>query len=1081
MKLAVYKASAGSGKTYTLASEYLRLALANPNSQRAFRSILAVTFTNKATEEMKARIVNLLDKLAKNEEPALANQLNLQLKLTPDKLQQRSLQLRNAILHGYSHFSIVTIDRFFQQILQAFVREAGLRPGYTVELDSDRILDEAIARVWEDASSDSSLYQWLLTLVEANIDAGKTWNITPKLKDLGREVFSESYLYFSDTFKEKLGSKATLNSYLNNLNQLVSDFEQQMKLIGSEALQYIASCQLAVSDFKYGDKGAAGYFSKLLNGSEYAPTKRAEQVLADPDGWASKTSPKHIDIKAASHRLTILLEQAVNLWNTKGVLYNTALVLLKNFLYLGLFSDLSKNITLVSNEENMLPISSSVYLLNRLISDSDTPFIYEKTGVQFRHIMIDEFQDTSRGQWHNFLPLVRNSLAEGNFSMVVGDVKQAIYRWRNGDWKILGHQLPYDFSSYGIAENELSANWRSKGIIITYNNALFATLSASLQQTINNELDTLAIAEERKAALQRIVTSAYSQTKQQLAPNTKVDEGFVSIEVVSNEEERKSTDIVLEKLPMLIADLEDRGYEPKDIAILVRRGVEGQQVADTLLSHKQQSGDTAHCFDVISQDSLFLANASVVKLVIAILRLATNASNDICETFICHELYLRQQNDTVAETSHSRMQTRLSAKDKHVIASLSEKPMTEAFELLIQHFGLNSKQNDLPFLQALHDVVLRYSTDHLADIGSFVRWWDEKESAKAVLSANDKQNAIRILTIHKSKGLQFKVVVIPFCSWSLTPKNDSILWLSPKVEPFNELEYIPVGYTKALADTIFYEDYFNEKAQSFVDNLNLLYVACTRAEDELHIMVPQPARKQEQAVGSLLEGIVEAANHDTFVFGEGMQPSDTSPNLLTFGTKTVVEKTAATAAQAEQQLPITQYPSNPLHSKLKIHYESLGFFSSEDVTMSPKAYGSLMHRIFSNIKTVDDITSAVNQVYAEGLIDKGETSLYEQKTREALSFPAASGWFSGEWELKNEAEFLLPKNKAASLRIRRPDRVMINGSTACVIDYKFGTIERTEYQQQVKSYMQGLVQMGYTEVEGYIWYVDTKKVVPVIL
>ncbi len=1069
MKLRVYKASAGSGKTYTLASEYLRLALSERGVRQSFWSILAVTFTNKATEEMKSRILSLLDALAKGEQPALSNDLTNALNCSPNELKERALRLRGSILHHYSDFSILTIDRFFQQILQAFVREAGLRPGYTVELDSARLLDEAVAKVMEDAGSDAALHGWITRLMEDNINAGKSWDVSPRLRTLGQEVFKESYLYFSDDFHKKLTDKDELASYIKKVEQLAKDFEQQMAAISNRTAVHLQQCELSVSDFKYGDKGVAGYLLKLKTGVKYEPSVRAINALNNVDEWYSKTSARSIDVKSAYHQLNSLLNEAITLWNNQGKSYNTAVLLLKNFKLLGLLSDISLNIQQIAGEENLLLISNSVHLLSRLIGTSETPFIYEKAGLRYRHFMIDEFQDTSEGQWRNFYPLLHNSLAEGNFNMVVGDVKQSIYRWRNGDWKILGHRLSDDFSVFGIDEQELSANWRSDGVVIGYNNELFTQLAAQLQASINEELESVSIPKDKQELLQSMMSKAYSNVAQHYSPKTSVDKGFVSMEFIDGE---KPADVVLEKLPSMIADLQDRGYQPSDIAILVRKGIEGQQVADTLLTHKLVSGDTQHCFDVISQDSLFIANSSVVKLLVSILRLAITPDDAISQAFLAHELALRASSESANKNMHSLFSSALAEDDKRFIASLVDQSLLDAFEQAVQYFRLNERIDDLPFLQELHDVVLSYSSGKLSSIASFLSWWDEKGSATKVLAANDKQNAIKILTIHKSKGLQFKVVIVPFCSWGLVPKNDSILWLSPQVEPFNEMEHIPVNYSKELSNTIFYEDYFNEKTQSYVDNLNLLYVAFTRAEKELHAMVPIPTRSKDETIAGILENVTTKTDGN-FRFGE--LTGEREGQTIRFGTKYYIEKLVERAVN-NSELSISSYPSSRMLNKLKLRYESQDFFTSEDVSMTPRAYGSLMHRIFSNIRTLADVDMAINNLHDEGLIEEKDKTFYTEKVNKALAFTPALSWFSDEWVLKNEAEFLLPKQEGSETLIRRPDRVMVKDGKARVIDYKFGTLERKSYQRQVLDYMQGLQQMGYAELEGYIWYVDLEKI-----
>jgi ATP-dependent exoDNAse (exonuclease V) beta subunit len=1066
--LTAYAASAGSGKTFRITREYLKLILKNTHAASGYRRILAVTFTNKATEEMKTRIVEELDFLARGNEKKLkdlcrefaAEGVNV----SPLELQQRALDARGNILHDYSRFSILTIDKFFQKVLRAFVNDVGLRPGFNLELDTNRLLEEAVEAVLENAEGNEQRQQWLYMLHNQRIEEGHSWRLKKILLDLGREIFSETFQHLYTEVQDKLNDKTFLQDYVQGLQKMAQQVDNEMQDIAQKAKSYMQAQGIQPDDFKGKSKGFIMHFDKLLKKS-YTPTKTALDAVNTPDSWIAKGSDVS-KVREAYPHLNPLLEKACTLWQEKGKEYSSVEAITKKFMVLGLLADIAHHVRDIASDENLLLISDSTSIISGLIGDSEAPFLYEKLGNTFRTFMIDEFQDTSKGQWNNFLPLIKNSLSEDEMCMVVGDVKQSIYRWRNGDWRILAYQIDDDLRQFGTTNRKaLKDNWRSLYNVVVFNNALFKVAAQHLQATLN-ESNGDAISENLQRRLSSLVVNAYDDCIQHPQRDGE-QEGYVRLEFVADSEEQSATAIVLEKLPQLIASLQDKGYKASDIAILTRNNEEGQVVANRLLSYRQASGDTEHCFDVVSQDSLFLNASSVVQLCIALLRLASGQKNDISEAFLRHEMscYLHGSENVDMHTLFSQ---KLAEEDWQLLQSLPLKSLPEAFECIVRHYKLNLLQDELPFLQGLHELIVSFANRKISDISAFLEWWDESGVKKALQSPGG-QEAIKISTIHKSKGLQYKVVVVPFCSWDIDTKTNSVVWMKPNVEPFSKLPYVPLSYSSKLSNTIFAEQHAEERAQAYVDNLNVLYVALTRAEEQLYIFVPQKTSKERKSVSRIshvLEDIFGVYRDNASIDFEGLSGKKNEAGVIEFGIETKLQ--SVDKENNTPSIPLRQYPSEVFTPRLRIHYDAQRLLNEGE--QGAKAYGTLMHKAFERIRTVDDVNSAVDFLLDEGWVQSDNVEELRQKINSALQQPGVASFFSDEWTVRNEADIILPHHDDATL-LRRPDRVMSKNNHAVVLDYKFGKNVEAKHQKQVQEYAGYLSQMGFEKVDAYVWYV----------
>ena len=602
--LTVYRASAGAGKTHKLTGEYLTLLFTGPG---AFRRILAVTFTNKATDEMKTRIVDELYNLASGRKSDYVELLKSAYSLTEIQVRKQAAQILIDILHDYSAFNISTIDRFFQQTMRAFTREIGLQGGYGIEMDQELVLTTAIDNLLSDLEKPESkdLLGWLLRFAEDKIESGGEWNLRKDIMALSREVFKESYKAFSEAVGRDIEDKKALEDYKNELYGIIRSVEATAKELGERGLAILNKYGLKVTDFKGGSRSPLTLLDRLVQGEMKEPSATFIGLADNLDGCFTKTvslGTRQIIGCAFEDGLNDCIKGIISLFGNLTA-YNTAREIVRYYYTLGILTDVSRQIAAYREEKNVMLIADTTELLSKVIEGSDAPFIYEKTGTHVDHYMIDEFQDTSGMQWNNFRPLIEESLAHSRDNLIVGDVKQSIYRFRNSDWKLLDGQVQADFSPEVVHEETLKDNWRSCRNIVEFNNALFTTLPGVLQAVYNEALSVSSLSEEQRAAFFTKIMSAYDKSFQQVPPPFMQKDGHVRIEFLSGDNEKDWKEEALGRLPGVLEKLQDNGYALKDIAILVRTNQEGAQVADTLLAYKEEHPSNRYNYDIISDEA----------------------------------------------------------------------------------------------------------------------------------------------------------------------------------------------------------------------------------------------------------------------------------------------------------------------------------------------------------------------------------------------------------------------------------------------------------------------------------------------
>ena len=1058
--LRVYRASAGAGKTFALTMEYFKIVF---NSPTEYKNVLAVTFTNKATEEMKSRIVRELNKLAEGQKSDYRDEIQRTLKLTAEQVRERAGVLRTLILHDYGRLSVTTIDRFFQRVIKAFTRELGIFPGYNVELDSDYVLQRAVDQVMQRMNRDKELGAWITELMNDSVEDAKTWSVKGKIAELGKELFGESYMLFDQDVRERFNDRGFLKVYKLFLQGVVSRFEKRMEEYGRLGCQLIEESGLHAEDFKGGKRSFIFYFYKLRDKNLDKITDTTRRAIDNPDEWVTKKHDPAIrsGIESVYPTLNAWLRESTEYYDENLRDYVSAGLLSKNLYQLGILNDLYGEVRDYCDEKGLMLLSDTTRLLNMQIAGNDTSFLFEKTGNFYKHIMIDEFQDTSTMQWGNFLPLVVNTLSEGGRALIVGDVKQSIYRWRNGDWRLLAEGVERDLSTFGIDNVILEHNWRSCKEVVEFNNRFFSLAAVQLKELYDRECG-------EENAYSRSITEAYHQPEQLVS---RPGNGYVEIRFGGEKQEEESAGEIMESVVDIVNDTIRRGGELKDCVILVRNGKEGAFVADYLIEYNKREG-IPFPVPFISNDSLYVSSSPYVELIVNVLRYMVEPYDAVNRTVLLYNYrsFVKGENtsgDDALFNAGSRDESFLDALDIPLLREpgrLTSSSLFEISENIIDAFGLRGRAEELPYLIAFQDILFDYEKNNTNSIPVFLEWW-EKERDKKVLSTSEEVDAVRILTIHKSKGLEFKTVIIPFCAWDLDDiRHGRRIWCRNREEGFRDLEYAPLNYSARLADSHFREDYLVEHVKAYVDNLNLLYVAFTRAERELYVLPYAPKVTKEgkpSDIGAFLFQVLEVSD----------MPGWDSGNLhLRVGETPVLEKKSQPTAN--NTLSLSEYPIHELNERVSVRYKYEDYTDPEVTRVSAIDEGKILHEIFRRIETIDDVAGAVDDMYRSGLLTLSERDAYGEQVVTYLNSAIPSDWFGGTYKVVNERDILFRVSGKA-----RPDRVMIDGNKAIIVDYKFGRVEEKSYLRQVGFYCKTLRQMGYTDVTGYIWYVTLGKVI----
>lgn len=1066
-QLLVYKASAGSGKTFTLAVQYIKQLIEDTH---AYRRILAVTFTNKATAEMKKRILEQLFGLAsglKSSDSYLAELLKATSK-NETEIRRAAREALTNIIHDYSRFRIETIDSFFQSVMRNLARELELGANMSVELNNADVLSDAVDAMIEKLDRRSPVLYWLLEYIEERIADDKRWNVSSEIKGFGRNIFDEGYVEKGAGLRKKLADPTFIPTYRKQLQDIRQEALEEMKGFNEQFLGVLEVNGLTPSDLKNGSRGIGSYFNKIGNGYLGSDVRNAtvEKCLESEDNWTTKTSAYRDTIRSlAASELMPLLRTAEDFRPKNNILVNSCDLSLRYLNNLRLLANIDEEVRLQNQMHNRFLLSDTNALLHGLIREEDASFVYEKIGTTIDTVMIDEFQDTSRMQWENFHLLLEESLAQKEGSLIVGDIKQSIYRWRNGDWKILAG-LNED-KTLRVRECTLGTNWRSEARIIHFNNEIFTAACNVLNQRYEDEMGEPCIQ----------LQNAYSDVRQQTAK--KEEKGYVKLSFLGDEKEHPYAEAMLEELAFEVDSLITQGVRTNDIAILVRKNKTIPAIADYFDKHTP--------YRIVSDEAFRLDASLAICMMMDGLRYLTFPDDRIAQArlAVAYQREVLKQDTDLNTVLLNQIEHYLPAGFVLQQEELRLMPLYELLEKLFVLFDMQRIEKQDAYICAFYDAVTEYMQNNSSELTAFISFWDERLHEKTIPSGEIE--GIRILSIHKSKGLEYHTVLIPFCDWKMENETNShLIWCSvagtgknTDRPPFNELDIVPVNYSGAMAESVYRDSYLEERLQLWVDNLNLLYVAFTRACKNLIVW---GKAKQKGTVSELL---LEALPHikldmnDTSNCNTETQEGtdEDVTDIYEYGKLCLSEETKKKATEN----PLAVQPENiPVHIEsieteieFKQSNRSADFIRGEEDDDETGRYirqGQLLHNLFASIRQEGDLPQAIERLRFEGILESDKQEKQIQKLAQwALGNPKVKDWYSGEWELYNECSIIYTDEEGI-MQTRRPDRVMMKDGQVVVVDFKFGK-PKDGYRQQVREYMDLLSAMGYEQISGYLWYV----------
>ena len=1108
--LTVYRASAGSGKTFTLAVEYISLLVKDPEN---YQHILAVTFTNKATQEMKMRILSQLYGIANSLQSSQQyfNKVKEKTNMPDAVIRNNARAALTLLIHRYNNFRILTIDAFFQQVLRNLAHELGQTANLRVDLNNEEITEKAVDQMIESLEKGQPVLQWISTYINNSIEDDNGWNIIGKIKTFGTNIFKDFYKAHEANLKEQLSNADDFKVYETTLRKRRNDIRKTFNSKAKSILNEIKNANLDIpSNYRSG-------LYKYLTDSAIAPLTnkplKAGVLKANesPQNWTSskcaKADKQQIQTLAAevlSAQLSELIAYNNDNWNE----FQSIQLTLSHLSELRLLHAIADAVDNLTKDTNRFMLSNTQALLKELIADSDTPFIFERIGARLKHVMIDEFQDTSTIQWQNFQVLLANCMAqELSQNLIVGDIKQSVYRWRQGDWGILNN-IEKSFAHQKIRLKTLDYNYRSEKRIIDFNNAFW-------EQCVANTAKEVAQDDAEKA---KIVQKAYEDVAQKTHKTT--ENGFVKISLYPSKSMKEA---VLEELIETIKELFNNGYGGKNqskIAILVRSKSNIQDIVNALL---QSFGNE---INIVSDEAFRLDASLSVNIIVSAMHLLTHPDDVLTRGKLVklynQEVLKKPLTDTdllVSINESNNIDTKnIDKKERRKLATEQQMaklnsqlppeyvanrelllglPIVDLVDKLFMLFGLDQLEGQSSYICTLYDTLNDFLKDHTADIDDFINEWENSLSSKTIQS--DEIEGIRIMTIHKSKGLEFDNVIIPFCNWEMEKKGT--LWCETKNKPapYNKLPLLPIDFSRdKLIGTVFEDDYKEEHFQNIVDNLNLLYVAFTRASKNLfvfglrqgkttldNIAKGTPPGNRSYAIELALRQVSEQLQGSSLSF-----PDDIGSEIhFEYGTLApeTHEKEHAVADNPFLIKPdkhIVSIATYPQAATFKQSNKSIEFVKGEDVDPSDRTryikIGNVLHQLFSTIYTTADIPARLNELEQQGIIYNDEITSAQLRTRieDAITNPQVQEWFSKRWQLYNECTILEYNKDTNEMEEHRPDRVMTDGKEFVVVDFKFGK-EREEYKKQVQQYMEILIRMGHKKVSGYLWYVVKNNVVEV--
>ncbi len=1066
----LFCASAGSGKTFSLAVQYITLLVAC--GPREYASTLAVTFTNKATAEMKERILEQLcgigqcrpesEKYLKAVRDELRN--GYRLTLSDEEIRKRCREALTALLHDYSRFHVSTIDSFFQSVLRNMAHELGLTAHLQVDISDEAAVEMAVEHLVESLQEeDSELLDWLDDYIQQQLAEDRSWDIAAALTKMGRNLLREDYLCRVLDERNRPMNVAELKVFKQQLeletcerkNLLKQRVDHLETIMGDNGIDY--------EELK-GGKVLRTFVEKLKSGNETdAEWKKTLDTFTDTTNSVDALV-KFKNVSVALERVLLNIRRAVDElhqeFDRQLPALNTLQLLRNNLHPMGVLSAMNDQLMHQNADANRFSLAHTPILLAQMVNGSDAPFVYEKTGTRYRNVMIDEFQDTSRLQWQNFKVLLMNNVAGDGLSMVVGDVKQSIYRWRNGDWTILQNLKTKGLGHVPTTRRNLDTNFRSMGNIVQFNNAFFPQAARWLD-SLNTQTSVP-------------LGSLYDDVKQNWVEK-QTGRGYVRLHIRRVIQENDDWPaITMQEMGEQMDRLHcDHKVPYNKMAILVRKK---EHIALLINYFSKQFPHIR----LVSSEAFQLNYSVAVGMLVDALRVIDNyGRRDVSPLPLYHlmQMYLREVTRHAGKDTDYlflRPEEVLPRDFTNNLPVLRRMPLYTLCEHLYRTLHLERVGQQDAYLLCFFDELSAYLDTNPSDLASFLNYWDATLYKKNIPQST--VDGVSILTIHKSKGLQYHTVLVPFMDFAFErDRTDETMWCHAKSAPANYMGSVPVRITSRMQKSEFATEYDQEHDARRADMLNILYVAFTRAEQNLLVWGAKNQTKNDtifsRTVGDIivsgLEGqeLAVETEEDTWEVG---QPDDYE------------EKTEQKKYQAIRMCSFPGVSDIKQSEPARRFVRDVG--SSDmptDPTSKQQRYieqGKLMHYVLSQIRTAADLPAVMKQMTDEGILqDKLQQQRVEQLIGRGLQTEPVREWFGEGTVLFRECDMITEKN--GQTHIRRPDRVVQKGDRIMVVDFKFGNA-REEHQQQVREYMDFMKQMcPDQQVEGYLWYVYKNNVV----
>ena len=1035
MALVVYKSSAGSGKTATLVLEYLQMCLPNPSE---FKRTLAITFTNKAAGEMKSRIISTLELAANGEEYFLLDQIKTNLNFTSAKLKSASQELLSQILHNYDEFAVSTIDSFVHRVVRTFANEMNLPANFEVILDKEDIVPEIVDELFDKVGSDIDLTRIMLSYVMKQIEDEKSHDLGNILSDFVGYNLSE------DVFEQKQFLESLkLSDFPPMIKHLVKKQSALKALIeknAQDAISLFASVSLGFDDLSNKKRGIFGYFQNLVS--------LKDDKKLTPNSYAIKAIEEDRWVAAKADQNTIssvnqIKEELKNLFNSiQEITPHYFLVkLINSRIYsVALTTEIQKLFAEFVDRTTKVHISEFNKKISENIAGQPLPFLYERLGFKYKHFLIDEFQDTSVLQWDNLLPLVEESLASNNFNMLVGDAKQAIYRFRSGEVELFA-DLPNLYNNDGsqlsnsreqllksqFNEKFLEVNYRSNKHIVEFNNDFFAFLTQSESDRFKRN---------------------YKKLEQKVHHK---DDGFVSLNIIDAEKAADYSESRLEIIEGFVSRSVEAGFKRGDICVLCRSKQQISEIAAHLISKN---------YSIVSSESLLVANSPKVSLIIAFLRLLVKPNEKtLLANFVFKHFALLDSEDaesefkTIVDSKVSFPNAVLKligeGRDADSLLALS---VYEICELLIKTMHFDNPAD--AFIQYFLDFVFKTQTAGNFTLNDFLTVWDDKKNKVFVELPEDKE-AIKIMTAHKSKGLDFEIVIADLYSSRNNKSKD--FWAEINIEGEEKLSKTMLPLNKSISSIGMEDVYDEENEKERLDFLNLVYVTFTRASKALFAV---GFNSKKDYFGTLLRNYIE---HKV--------PDIEESTIYEFGElKFFPKKKEEDAEKGKEKFILDNMLSADWHSIIKIADAEDIYWEANDFT-KPTAFGKLVHKILSEVNYSSDVSRSVAKYGMSGLIDKEEQIKIASIATKVVEHPMLKKYFADGVLVKNETELYDKNGKTI-----RPDRVVKDGDKLIIIDYKTGSKE-TKHIAQINSYAEVFADMGFEDVQSFLVYLGNEIIV----